>query len=434
MRYSTIPSSLFADRRDMFMRKMTAGSLAIFCSNGSMPRSGDQYFPFRQDSDLFALSGLDQAGSILILCPDAHRKADREIALILPLDPEHAIWNGERYSAREAARISGISNVQTIDHLDRILDRLTRDASTIYEHSADQGRHDTDMLSPNDQMGRMLRERFPDHTFKDSYQILSRMMMIKHPEELQLMRQAVAVSGKAFDRILETTRPGMKEYQLEAELTSVLIGNGCQHAFEPIIASGKSACILHYIRNDRILQKEDLVLLDFGAEYACMASDISRTIPVSGRFTKRQRDIYHSVQKILDEVTAMMRPGITLTELNKATGTLVERELLRLRIITKNDLRRQDPAAPIRRKYFMHGVSHHLGYDVHDQHERTAPLKAGMVLTCEPGLYIPEEGIGIRLENDILITRGKPKNLMEGIPIDPEEIEDRMHQSGSARR
>lgn len=399
-----------------------------------MPRNGDQHFPFRQDSVLFALSGIDQPGTIIILCPHARRKADREIALILPQDPEHTIWNGERYSTREAARISGISNVQTHDHLDRILDRLTRDAHTIYIHSADQVHHRRDILSPNDRMAQTLRQRFPNHSFKDSHQILHRMMMIKHPEELQLMRHAVAVSGKAFDRILETTRPGMKEYQLEAELTSVLVRNGCQHAFEPIVASGKSACILHYIRNDRTLQKEDLVLLDFGAEYANMASDISRTIPVSGRFTKRQKDIYTSVLNILNEVTSMMRPGITLTELNKATGSLVERELLRLRIITKSDLRRQDPAAPIRRKYFMHGVSHHLGYDVHDQHERTAPLKAGMVLTCEPGLYIPEEGVGIRLENDILITRGKPKNLMEGIPVDPDEIEDRMNQGGSTRR
>lgn len=410
------------------MRKMTTGSLAIFCSNEPMPRNGDQHFPFRQDSDLFALSGLDQPGTIIILCPHARRKADREIALILPQDPEHTIWNGERYSTREAARISGISQVKTLDHLDRILDRLSREAHTIYINSVDQGHHKLTIQLPNDRMAESLRQRFPDHTFKDSYLILRQMMMIKHPEELQLMRHAVAVSGMAFDRVLETTRPGMKEYQLEAELTSVLVRNGCQQAFEPIVASGKSACILHYIRNDRVLQKEDLVLLDFGAEYACMASDISRTIPVSGRFTKRQRDIYHSVQKILDEVSEIMRPGITLTELNKATGTLVERELLRLRIITKSDLRRQDPATPLHRKYFMHGVSHHLGYDVHDQHERTAPLKAGMVLTCEPGLYIPEEGIGIRLENDILITRGKPKNLMEGIPIDPDEIEEIMEK------
>lgn len=255
MRYSTIPPSLFADRRDMFMRKMTTGSLAIFCSNEPMPRNGDQHFPFRQDSDLFALSGLDQPGTIIILCPHARRKADREIALILPQDPEHTIWNGERYSTREAARISGISQVKTLDHLDRILDRLSREAHTIYINSVDQGHHKLTIQLPNDRMAESLRQRFPDHTFKDSYLILRQMMMIKHPEELQLMRHAVAVSGMAFDRVLETTRPGMKEYQLEAELTSVLVRNGCQQAFEPIVASGKSACILHYIRNDRVLQR-----------------------------------------------------------------------------------------------------------------------------------------------------------------------------------
>ena len=241
------------------------------------------------------------------------------------------------------------------------------------------------------------------------------------------MQHAIEVTHKAFLRALHALKPGMKEFELEAELTYTLSRHGCLHAFEPIVASGSSACTLHYVRNDRTIRREDLVLLDFGAEYAYMASDVTRTIPASGRFTKRQREIYMSVLCILDEVTGMMRPGITLPELNVQTGLLIDRELVRLKLISPRDLRRQDPAKPLRRKYFMHGVSHHLGYDVHDKYVRTTPLKAGMVLTCEPGLYIPEEGIGIRLENDILITRGKPRILTHNIPILPDEIEDLMN-------
>ena len=392
-----------------------------------MHRNGDQSFPFRQDSDLFALSGLDQPGTILVLCPDARHESSREMAFILPQDPEHAIWNGHRYSNREARRVSGIHSVYTTGQWDRIMTPLLKSVDTIYVNPLKDDTNSHPLTTPNDRMASRLREQYPEHTFLHARAILNQRMMIKHKEELTLMQEAIEVTHKAFLQALHALKPGMKEFELEAELTYTLSRHGCLHAFEPIVASGSSACTLHYVRNDRTIRKEDLVLLDFGAEYAYMASDVTRTIPASGRFTKRQREIYMSVLCILDEVTGMMRPGITLPELNVQTGLLIDRELVRLKLISPRDLRRQDPAKPLRRKYFMHGVSHHLGYDVHDKYVRTTPLKAGMVLTCEPGLYIPEEGIGIRLENDILITRGKPMILTRNIPILPDEIEDLMN-------
>ena len=426
MRYQPIPSSLFIDRRKYFAGKMVPGSIAIFCSNDPMPRNGDQFYPFRQDSDLFALSGLDQQGSIMVLYPDAKKISNHEMAFILPQDPEHTIWHGERLSPKEARQISGIKTIYATNQWDAIMPKLFQSASTIYINPRQDDQDDTQVLSQNDRMADRLRQLYPMHIFKKAHEILRQMAMVKHPVEIKLLQQAVEVTGMAFDRVLQKIRPGMKEYEIEAELTYILSVKGCHHAFEPIVASGKSACTLHYVRNDRDIGKDDLVLIDFGAEYACMASDMTRTIPASGTFTKRQRAIYTSVLSVLNEMTDLMRPGITIEELNKESGKLIERELIKLKIISKTDIRRQDPKSPLRRKYFMHGIGHHLGYDVHDLSERSVPLKPGMIITCEPGLYIQEEGIGIRLENDILITRGKPKNLMAGIPIDPEEIEEIM--------
>ncbi|MDZ4749544.1 MAG: aminopeptidase P family protein [Saprospiraceae bacterium] len=427
MRYPSIPSSLFTDRRKDFAKKMVSASVAIFCSNDPMPRSGDQFFPFRQDSALFALSGLDQPGTIIVLNPDAKKKSNREIAFILPPDPEHLIWHGERYSQKQATAVSGISTIYTIDQWDRIMPSLVRSASTIYTLPRHTDWSETEVKTQNDRMNEKLKQLYPKHTFQSANAILTRMLMLKHPVEIDLMRNAVQVTGRAFDSVLHHIRPGMFEYEVEARLTFEISRHGCQYAFEPIVASGGSACTLHYVRNDKRIGRRDLVLIDFGAEYACMASDMTRTIPASGTFTKRQRAIYTSVLNVLNEITTMMRPGVTLDELNREAGVLIERELVRLKIISNRDLRRQDAASPLRRKYFMHGIGHHLGYDVHDVSDRRAPLKPGMVITCEPGLYILEEQIGIRLENDILITRGKPKNLMADIPIEPEEIEALMN-------
>lgn len=429
MRYNPISSKLFSDRRHAFSRKMKPDSVAVFYSNESMPKSEDQFFPFRQDSALFALSGLYQEGSVLVLCSKGKNTSRKEIAFVLPQDPKNTIWNGERLTANAASKLSGIRSVYTTDQWSRVMTPLLKKAKAIYTNSILHENEPKDSFLLNDRMGISLRKEYPSKPFLSAKPILRQMLMRKHPLEIDLIKKAVRVTNEAFNHVLHTLKPGMKEYEVEAELTYRIIKNGCQHAFDPIVASGSSACTLHYIKNDGLIKRNDLVLIDFGAAYAGMSSDMTRTIPASGVFTKRQKQIYTSVQSILEEVTDIMRPGITLAQLNKETGKLVDRELLKLKIITKSDLKLQDPAFPIRQKYFMHGVSHHMGYDVHDQSDRSTPFKAGMVLTCEPGLYIPEEGIGIRLENDILITRGKPKNLMADVPIDPDEIEAIMQKA-----
>ncbi|MGB3078585.1 MAG: aminopeptidase P N-terminal domain-containing protein [Saprospiraceae bacterium] len=429
MRYDLISSSLFTDRRKAFIKKMKPGSIAIFCSSDQMPRSGDQHFPFRQDSALFALSGLDQPGTVIVLYPDAAKDSLKEIAFILSTDPEHTIWNGKRLDAKEAKKISGITTIKTIEAWNKIMTPLLLSANAIYINEHEQDRSHTEIPSQNVRMGSLLKPLYPSHTFLRPQPILQQLSMIKHPQEIELMKRSVEVTGLAFERVLKTIKPKLKEYEVEAELTYVLSANGCQHAFEPIVASGKSACILHYIKNDQVIKPDTLVLLDFGAEYAYMASDMSRTIPASGKFSLRQRQIYTSVLSVLNEVTDMMNPGMTINQLNKEAAKLIERELINLRILRKSDIRRQPKEAPLWKKYFMHGVSHHLGFDVHDISDRSVPFKAGMVLTCEPGIYIPEENIGIRLENDILITKKGHRNLMASIPIDPDEIESMMNTS-----
>jgi Xaa-Pro aminopeptidase len=422
MRHNTIPASLFADRRTQFARHMKRGSIAIFHSNDVMPRSGDTHFPFRQDADLFALSGIDQPGTTLVLYPDAALPRHRMMAFMLPDDPLHVIWNGKRYSTREARRISGIPTIYPIDQWQKVMEPLIKKAKAMYLNTdimADPDR----IMSINERRAIALRKLYPGTPILDAQPILRKIMMIKHAEELSLMRRAIDVTGKAFDDVLHTIRPGIREYEVEATITYQLMKHGCHHAFEPIIASGPSACILHYTRNDQLVKRDDLVLLDFGAEYAGMAADMSRTIPASGRFTKRQRALYDAVLRVLLGTTDLMRSGMTMSALNTETGKMIDAELIRLKLVTPTEIRKQDPAAPVRRRYYMHGVSHHLGYDVHDKHLREAPFRSGMVLTCEPGLYIPEERTGIRLENDILITRGKPVNLLAHIPIEAEEIE-----------
>ncbi len=429
MRYQPIPSQLFSDRRNSFGKKMNRHAIAVFYSNEAMPKSGDQNYPFRQDSSLFALSGLDQPGTILVLNPWATSVNMKELVFILPQDPDNTTWNGERLTVNQARKISGVRSVYSIDQWEKVMSPLLRKAKTIYLNTDLKEDDQQDALLLNDRMFKVLKRKYSDQSFLSAKKILNQILMVKHPLELELMKKAINVTNQAFRRVLKTIKPGLREYEVEAELTYSISGNGCRHAFEPIVASGQSACTLHYIKNDGLIKRDDLVLIDFGAEYACMSSDMTRTVPASGIFTKRQKQIYQSVLRLLEEITSIMRPGITLKELNTETGKRIERELLKLKIITKHDLKTQDAENPIARKYFMHGVSHHLGYDVHDQSERSVPLKAGMVLTCEPGLYIPEEKIGIRLENDILITRGTPKNLMADVPIDPDEIEDLMSEA-----
>ncbi|MEO5906248.1 MAG: aminopeptidase P family protein [Saprospiraceae bacterium] len=426
MRYEKIPSSLFTDRRAEFAQKMEPGSIAVFFSNDEMPRTGDQFYPYRQDSALFALTGIDQPGTILILYPDGKKKNSREMVFILPIDPLQAIWNGDRLTVTEAKQVSGISSIKFSNEWDTITPELFHAADSIYVNSREQDKFHSPVITQNERKAIELKQLYPVHAFHRAQPILRQMMMIKHPIEIDQIRKAVEVTSEAFRHALHHLKPGMKEFELEAVLTYIFTKHGCRHAFEPIIASGKSACTLHYVQNNNVICEGTLVLLDFGAEYGCITSDMSRTIPASGQFTKEQKNIYNAVLRVLKHTMSWMTTGVKVAELNKEAGKNIEQELVKLKLISRADIRKQDARSPLWKKYFMHGISHHLGYDVHDIADRDSPLKAGMVLTCEPGLYIPELGIGIRLENDVLITRKGPVNLMSLVPIEAEEIENLM--------
>ena len=426
MRYSTIPSKLFADRRKEFAKKMEPGSIAIFYSNDQVPRSGDQFYPYRQNSALFSLSGIDQEGTILVIYPKSKKKAFKEILFVLAHDPKHSIWNGDRLSQKQVSKISGIDTIIPIDKSESLIQDLIKRANSVYINSNEEGNSGIGHSSLAERKSSELKKLSPSHNILSSQSILRQTAMVKHPVEIELLKKAIQVTGLAFDRVLRNVHPGMREFEVEAELSYVLGQNGCRHAFEPIVASGKSACTLHYISNDKKIQPGTLILIDFGAEYANMASDMTRTIPVSGRFTKEQKKIYNAVLFVLQEVTQMMQPGMSVKELNAEAGKLIESELIKLKVLSKGAVKKQDIKSPLWQKYFMHGVSHHLGYDVHDLADRDVNFREGMVLTCEPGIYLPDLKTGIRLENDILITGKGPQNLMASIPIEPDEIESIM--------
>jgi Xaa-Pro aminopeptidase len=428
MKYDPINKDLFAGNRRRFIEQMAPNTLAIFHSNDEMPRSGDQNFPFRQNPDLFALTGLDQEQTILLLYPDCPKPEFREVAFVRKTNEHIAIWEGHKYTKEEAKTTSGIERILWAEEFSSIIEQVMIYADGVYLNSNEHDRFSSEVPSRDLRMGKALMEKYPFHTYHRAQPILKKMAMIKSDIEVDLVRHACGITKKAFDRVLATVKPGIYEYQIEAEIIHTFIANRSSgHAYSPIIASGANACVLHYTDNDQQCKAGDVILMDFGAEYANYASDLSRSIPVSGRFTDRQRAVYSSVLSVLKSATQLLRPGVLLDDYEKQVGKLMEKELVDLGLITMDDINNQDPAKPAYKKYFMHGTSHHLGLDVHDLNHRYQPIEAGMIFTCEPGIYIPEEGLGIRLENDILVTNGDPVNLMADIPIEIDEIEGAMN-------
>jgi Xaa-Pro aminopeptidase len=424
MRYESIDPALFQLNRRRFARRMMPESMAIFHSNDLMPRSGDTCFPFRQNSDLFFLCGLDQEETVLVLFPDCVKEGFQEIAFIKRSDERSTIWEGKKLSKEEARARSGLEKIYWLDEMEPLLTELILLAKRVYLNLPENERFQLDIPSRDERHARELMRRFPLHKYHRAQPIIKKLAMIKSPFEVDLIRKAIDITGSAFRRVLEFVRPGLMEYEIEAEITHEFIRRGANgHAYPPIVGSGANSCVLHYIDNNRPCADGDLLLLDFGAEYANYAADLSRTIPVNGRFTPRQKQVYQSVLKILKEARQMLTPGITLDEYGKEVRKLVESELLTLKLLDKTDLKQQDNNKPAYRKYFMHGVAHHLGLDVHDRALRYGPIQAGMVFTCEPGIYIQKENIGIRLENNILVTDQSPIDLMANIPIEAEDIE-----------
>ena len=428
MRYEAINPELFRYNRQRFMRKMQPDSIAIFQSSDLMPRSGDTFFPFRQNNGLFYLSGLDQEESVVVLFPDCIKEGFQEVAFIRRTDERTAIWEGEKLTKEQARKISGIDKVYWVDEMDAILHELILLSKRVYLNLNEHDRFKSGVVTQDMRFAKSLQEQYPLHKFHRSQPLLKKQGMIKSPIEVGLITHAVNITGKAFEQVLNFVRPGVMEYEVEAEIIAEFIRNGANgHAYEPIVASGANTCVLHYIQNNQRCKPGDLLLLDFGAEYANYAADLSRTIPVNGQFTDRQRKVYDAVLRVMRNAQQLLLPGTMLEDYHKEVGKMMESELLQLGLLDKTDIKKQDQKSPAYKKYFMHGTSHHLGLDVHDLSNRYDPIQAGMVFTCEPAIYIREENIGIRLENDILVTDDGPVDLCAHIPVDAEAIEEHMN-------
>ena len=424
MKYDLIDKQLFVYNRNRFAKELKPGSLAIFNSNDIMPTNADGSMPFRQNNDLFHLSGVDQEESILIIFPDSFHKKHREVLFLKETSELIAIWEGAKLNKEQAYEVSGIKTVYWIDQFETVLKTLMSEANHVYLNSNEHLRAHVEVETRDARFNKWIQKEYTLHEYERSAPIMHYIRSIKHQVEVDLIQHACNITDKGFRRLLNFVKPGVMEYEIEAELIHEFVRNRSRgFAYEPIVASGKNACVLHYIDNNQECKDGDVILMDFGAEYANYASDMTRCIPVSGKFTERQKEVYNAVLRVMKAATSLLVPGTLLHEYHIEVGHLMEKELLKLGLINQEDIDNQDPNWPAYKKYFMHGTSHYIGLDVHDVGSWTKPLEAGMVFTCEPGIYIPEENLGIRLENDILVTEGKPLDLMAHIPLEADEIE-----------
>lgn len=423
MRYEPIDNELFKLNRQKFIDRMLPNSIAIFHSNDILPTNADGVLPFKQNSDLFYLTGIDQEETTLVLFPDSTTEAYREILFIKETSELIAIWEGHKLSKEEGLEKSKIKTIFWQKDLHEVLQLLIPHAAYIYLNNNEHARSTSEVETRNDRLGKKLRLAYPLMKYERAAPIMHQLRFVKSEKEIETIQKACDITEKGFRRVLSFTKPGKFEYEIEAEAThEFLINRSRGHAYQPIIASGKNACVLHYIDNNEKTKDGDLILMDFGAEYGNYNSDLTRTIPANGKFTKRQKEVYNAVLHVLNEAKKMLIPGNTFPKYNEAVGQLMERELIKLGLLNPEQVAKQDPSAPLYRKYFMHGTSHSLGLDVHDVDDRRMPFEKGMVFTCEPGIYIPEENIGIRLENNIVVDE-EPIDLMNNIPITVEEIE-----------
>jgi Xaa-Pro aminopeptidase len=424
-----IDRNLFIQNRQRLLKRLKPNSIAIFNSNDVMPASADGTLPFRQQTDIFYLSGIDQEETLLVISPDAREDKQKEILFIKETNEQIATWEGRKYTKAEVQDISGIPTAHWTSELDAILRPLVVQSENIYLNSNEHLRATGAVETRDMRFLKWCRQHFPLHHYERLAPIMHDLRAVKLPQEIDLIKEACALTEKAFRRVLGFVRPGVWEYEVEAEIVHEFMRNGSRGpAFETIVASGIDSCTLHYIKNNKRCKEGDLVLIDFGVVYANYASDVTRTVPVDGRFSKRQKEVYRAVLKIQKAAIQMLRPGIKLEEHQKDVAKLVEAELIRLGVLKKAEVKKQPKDSPLYKKFFPHGTSHHLGLDVHDYGDKHRKLEPGMVLTCEPGIYIRDEAIGVRIENDILITRKGPVDLTEAIPREVEEIEELMNQ------
>lgn len=428
MRYQALPNTLYLNNRARFAKQMQAGGLAVFFSNDILPTSADGTMPFKQATDIFHLTGVDQEETILILFPDSHLERHREVLFVRETNDEIAIWEGAKLNKQQATEVSGVKTVYWTTDFNRILRQLMAEATSLYLNGNEHTRASVEVETRQDRMNAELRTAYPNHRVERSAPIMHRIRAVKAESEIEQMQRACDITKAGFERVMKFVKPGVMEYEIEAEYMHEFLRSGSRgFAYTPIIASGFNACVLHYIENSAQCQAGDVLLMDVGAEYGNYAADMTRCLPVSGRFTDRQKAVYNGVLKVMREAMTLLRPGVSLHDYHRQVGELMTRELLELKLIDRHDVEKQNPDWPAYKKYFMHGTSHFIGLDVHDVGLWHEPIQAGNVFTVEPGIYIREESLGIRLENDIVVTNDGFVDLMGHIPLEAEEIEDAMN-------
>ncbi len=411
------------------MAKMKPSSLAVFNSNDIYPISADSTMPFEQSRDIFYLSGVDQEESILVLFPDAPNPDHREILFLKETNAHIAVWEGEKLTKERALEVTGVKTVYWLQEFDKVFYEIMTQCDTVYFNTNEHYRANVETETREARFIKATKDKFPAHSWAKSNPILQRLRSVKDQLEIDLIQKACDITEKGFRRVLGFVKPGVWEFEIEAEFMHTFLSNRSKKfAYTPIVASGNNANVLHYIENNQQCKDGDLILMDVGAEYANYSSDMSRTIPVNGRFTKRQREVYDAVNRVKNDATKMLVPGALWKEYHIEVGKLMTSELLGLGLLDKADVQNENPNWPAYKKYFMHGTSHHMGLDTHDYGLLYEPMQAGNVFTVEPGIYIPAEGFGIRLEDDVVINgNGAPFNLMRNIPIEAEEIEEIMN-------
>jgi len=425
-RYGSIPNTLFVENRARLKARLLPNSLAVVNANDVLPTNADGSLRLIANSDLFYLTGVEQEQTILLLYPDAHDEKQRELLFIRDVHPDLETWEGHKLTKEEAREISGVERVHFLSEFPRLFHRLMCECEHVYLNSNEHKRAVIEVETRESRFVAQTIRRYPLHDYHRLARLMHPLRVVKMPQEIELIRKACALTGKGFRRLLRFVRPGVNETEIEAELAHEFIRGGGGFAYTPIIASGANACALHYIANCAACRRGDLLLLDVAASYANYNSDLTRTIPVSGRFTPRQRQVYDAVLRVFRQCCDNLRPGKLWKDWQKEAEQLIEKELVDLKLLTTRAIKKQDPDNPAFKKYFMHGVGHPIGLDVHDVGFTTEPMQAGWVMTVEPAIYIRDEGMAVRLENTILVGENGNTDLMADIPIEAREIEAAM--------
>ncbi|MEX2233444.1 MAG: aminopeptidase P family protein [Cyclobacteriaceae bacterium] len=430
MRYQKINQQLFIKNRQSLLKELKDNSVVVVNANDVMPTNADGTMRFRQNSDLFYLTGVDQEESILVLCPDFPDEKFREVLFLRETNEQIALWEGHKLTKEEAREVTGIKTVLWSGDFNKIFHTMMvmGNVENVYLNTNDHYRADVSVDSRDQRFIKWCQQKYPLHKYERLAPIMHRLRSVKSKGEIDLMQKACDMTEQAFRRVLKFVKPGVKEYEIEAEYIHEFLRNGSRgFAYEPIIASGANSCVLHYIVNDQVCKDGDVLLLDVGAEYANYNADLTRTIPVNGTFAKRQREVYDAVLRVQQAAMKMLKPGLVYFDYHKEIQKITESELIKLKLIDKQDIKNQNPEKLLFMKYFSHGTSHMLGLDVHDVGNMYQKMVPGMVWTVEPGIYIREENLGVRIENNVVITSTGIIDLMKNIPAEAEEIEDIMH-------